>query len=78
MTESGSILKPSALEERTMPSNNQRPTVSLRIHGDNIIECERALFLIADSFSANAQRVDSLPYLPRYEIRRNEEILFAI
>ena len=61
-----------------MTNNKRRPTVSLRIHGDNIIECERALFLIADSFSANAQRVASLPYLPRYEIRRNEETLFTI
>jgi len=59
-------------------NNKRRPAVSLRIHGDNIIECERALFLIADSFSASAQLVSSLPYLPRYEIRRNEETLFTI
>jgi hypothetical protein len=59
-------------------NNKRRPTISLRIHGDNIIECERALFLIADSFSASAQLVSSLPYLPRYEIRRNEETLFTI
>lgn len=61
-----------------MPSNKQGPVASLRIHGDNIIESERALFLIADSFSASAQRVTSPPYLPSYEIRHNEETLFTV
>jgi len=61
-----------------MPGNKQGPVASLRIHGDNIIECERALLLIADSFSASAQRVASPPYLPSYEIRCNEETLFTV
>ncbi|MBI1877593.1 MAG: hypothetical protein HYR94_05075 [Chloroflexi bacterium] len=51
---------------------------SLRIHGDNIIECERALLLIANSFSANALRVISPPYLPRYEVKDGDKVLFTI
>ena len=62
-----------------MPGDEQKPVVSLRVHGDNIIECERALLLIADSFSASVQRVASPPYLPQYEIKRNKEgTLFTV
>jgi hypothetical protein len=61
-----------------MLSNEQKSILSLRVHGDNIIECERALLLIADSFSASTQRVASPPCLPRYEIKRKEETLFTI
>ncbi|GAB4447594.1 MAG: hypothetical protein Fur0044_43500 [Anaerolineae bacterium] len=53
-------------------------STSLRIHGDNIIECERMLFLIANSFSATVQRVISSPYLPRFEIRDESGLLFTI
>ena len=51
---------------------------TLRIHGDNIIECERALSLIAESFSATAHWVVSTPYLPRYEIKHDNETLFLV
>ena len=51
---------------------------TLRIHGDNIIECERALLLTADSFSATARWVASAPYMPRYEVRSDNETLFAV
>jgi len=60
-----------------MPASEQRPTVSLRIHGDNIIECERALFLIADSFAAHVHPIISAPYIPQYEIRCNSELSFC-
>jgi hypothetical protein len=53
--------------------------IELRIHGDNIIECERALSLITDSFSATAHRSDASPvYLPRYAIKQNQRTLFLI
>ncbi|MEA3341199.1 MAG: hypothetical protein U9R15_14645, partial [Chloroflexota bacterium] len=61
-----------------MPINEQQPTGFLRIHGDNIIECERALFLIADSFTAQVHPVASAPYMPQYEIRCNNELLFTV
>ncbi len=47
----------------------------LRIHGDNIIECERALLLIAESLSAEYSLLPSPPYLPKYEIRNGQEII---
>lgn len=50
----------------------------LRIHGDNIIECERMLSLIANSFSATVHRVVSPPYLPQYEIRDRSKLLFTV
>ncbi|MBN1875815.1 MAG: hypothetical protein JXA33_16450 [Anaerolineae bacterium] len=50
----------------------------LRIHGDNIIECERGLHLIADSFSADVQHVVSSPYMPRYEVFVDGMILFDV
>jgi hypothetical protein len=40
----------------------------LRIHGDNILECERALFLIADAFSATIELLPSPPYFPLIRI----------
>ncbi len=61
-----------------MSINKQQPTGFLRIHGDNIIECERALFLIADSFTAQVHPITSAPYMPRYEIRCNNELLFTV
>ena len=61
-----------------MSASEQRPTVSLRIHGDNIIECERALFLIADSFAAHVHPIISAPYMPQYEIRCGGELLFTV
>ncbi len=52
--------------------------VFLRIHGDNIIECERGLYLIADSFSATVRRLFSPPYMPHDEIVGNEVVLFRV
>lgn len=52
--------------------------IVLRIHGDNIIECERGLRLIADSFTAAVKKLVSPPYMPHYEIVDNSEILFKV
>lgn len=46
----------------------------LRIHGDNIIECERGLQLIADALSAKINYINSPLYKPLYEIERNNQI----
>lgn len=50
--------------------------IFLRIHGDNIIECERGLHLVANSFSANVRHSASPPYMPQYEVLDGEEVLF--
>jgi hypothetical protein len=50
----------------------------LRIHGDNVVECERGLHLIADSFSADIRHLVSPPYMPRYEIYAEGMLLFAV
>lgn len=56
---------------------SQQP-ICLRIHGDNIIECERGLHLIANSFSAKIQHLVSAPYMPEYEILDNRIVLFHV
>lgn len=56
----------------------KRQTTFLRIHGDNIIECERGLYLVASSFSADIHHLSSPPYMPQYEIRDKELILFRV
>jgi len=51
----------------------------LRIHGDNIVECDRALILIAESFGGTIHYVPSAVYLPRFEIRSGKAgTLFAV
>jgi len=50
----------------------------LRIHGDNIIECERGLLLIGRAFSASVVRKNSPPYMPLYEIQEGREIIFTV
>ncbi len=56
---------------------NRQP-IRLRIHGDNIIECERGLRLIAASFSATVHHLVSSPYMPLYEIVKDATILFQV
>lgn len=58
--------------------NAKQQPIFLRIHGDNIIECERGLYLVANSFSANIQHLVSSPYMPQYEILGNETVLFRV
>lgn len=55
----------------------QQPII-LRIHGDNIIECERGLYMVANSFSANVQHLVSSPYMPQHEILDNGTVLFRV
>lgn len=40
-----------------------------RIHGDNVIECDRALALIVDALGAKTEGIPSAPYAPRYVVR---------
>ncbi len=42
--------------------------MKLRIHGDNIIECERALELINAAYEGELKRVDNCLYLPKFEL----------
>jgi hypothetical protein len=63
----------SQTKEHTMINFNM-----LRIHGDNIIECERALLLVAEAFSATTHYISSPPYLPRYAVNQGEHVLFQV
>ncbi|MEW5989467.1 MAG: hypothetical protein AB1791_22805, partial [Chloroflexota bacterium] len=56
----------------------KQQSMFLRVHGDNIIECERGLHLVANSFSGNARLLISSPYMPQYEILGNKEVLFRV
>lgn len=40
----------------------------IRIHGDNIVECERTLFMMNDALGGTLTLVDSPIYMPVYEI----------
>jgi len=51
---------------------------TLRIHGDNIIECERGLHLIANAFGAELKLTASPLYMPRYELICNGTVLFQV
>ena len=50
----------------------------LRIHGDNIIECERGLLLICQSFDAEAHRASKNIFIPSYDIVKDETLLFHV
>ncbi|MEY4904750.1 MAG: hypothetical protein RLZZ292_2565, partial [Bacteroidota bacterium] len=52
--------------------------VRLRIHGDNIIECERALRLIALAYSAEIVSVSKILHLPIFTLVKDNKILFSI
>ncbi len=45
-----------------------------RIHGDNIVECERALELISTALGGRVVLIDSAPYTPKYQLTRNGEV----
>lgn len=49
-----------------------------RVHGDNILECERTLFLIADSVFGLARRIPSPVFMPRYEIASDNQLLWVV
>jgi hypothetical protein len=66
-----------AIQQTLFPDEEDEPMADFRIHGDNILECERALFLIADSFSATAHLAPSPTYMPRYEVKHDASLLFT-
>jgi hypothetical protein len=49
-----------------------------RIHGDNIVECDRCLELIAHAFGAQVRLLPSEPYRPAFEIFKDSNVLFAV
>ena len=49
----------------------------LRIHGDNIVECERTLKLIAEAYNSKYELLDSPVYFPKYSIQ-TPNCLFVI
>lgn len=61
-----------------MRKTNKKSPSFLRIHGDNILECERTLSLIAGAFRATAHRLEGPIYRPRFEIRFQETQLFTV
>lgn len=52
--------------------------MTFRIHGDNIIECERTLHLITSAYQARSFRKSNSIYAPCFEIRKGTNILFNI
>lgn len=42
-----------------------------RIHGDNILECERILNIIAEAIGSKVNYIDSRPYNPEYALKDN-------
>jgi hypothetical protein len=52
--------------------------MKLRIHGDNIIECERALKLIADAYNVVVVNKTENIFLPAYSLMNKNEEVFEI
>ncbi len=52
--------------------------MNLRIHGDNIIECERALQLVALAYNAEIVRESTCIYLPVFSVEKNGKRLFEV
>ena len=51
----------------------------LRIHGDNIVECERTLLLLSQAFNKAVRLVpDSSLYMPVYELVVNDKEVLQI
>jgi hypothetical protein len=51
----------------------------LRIHGDNIVECERTLLLLSQAFNKKPQlKTGALLYLPQYELSINDNEILHI
>lgn len=45
---------------------------NLRIHGDNIVECERTLKMIAEAYSSTYELLNSPIYFPKYSIKTKD------
>ena len=52
--------------------------MKLRIHGDNIIECERALDLINAAYEGELKRVSNCLYLPEFKLFVNKKAIASI
>ena len=52
-------------------------TRNLRIHGDNIVECERTLKMIAEAYNSTYELQKSPVYFPKYSIK-TRDCLFVI
>ena len=52
--------------------------MKLRIHGDNIIECERTLHLIATAYQTEIKRKSQCLYLLEFELIKNEKLIASI
>lgn len=50
--------------------------IELRIHGDNIVECERTLSMICDAFQQEAILCESPIYRPQYSFDYNGDTYF--
>jgi hypothetical protein len=57
---------------------NSLNDMNLRIHGDNIIECERALKLIESAYGADVKRIKSSIHLPTFQVEKDGKHLFTI
>jgi hypothetical protein len=51
----------------------ERRRMVLRIHGDNIIECERSLLLISKAFDTQSVHISDSIYFPRYMLKTTKE-----
>ena len=49
-----------------------------RIHGDNIVECDRCLDLIAQAFTAKARLIPSDSFRPAFEVVKDGTLQFGI
>lgn len=45
---------------------------NLRIHGDNIVECERTLKMIAEAYNSTYELLNSPVYFPKYSIKTRD------
>jgi hypothetical protein len=52
--------------------------ITFRIHGDNIVECDRCLDLIAHAFAAQVRLISSEPFRPTFEIVKDGGVLFTV
>ena len=52
--------------------------IKFRIHGDNIVECDRCLDLLAQAFDAQVRFLPSDPFRPAFELAKDGKILFGV
>ena len=52
-------------------------TKNLRIHGDNIVECERSLHMINEAVGGKMKLLDGPIYMPKYQIQ-SEDIALTV